>query len=243
MRPLISLILLFGVAVFLSCSTQYTATGGYKYHFKQMPYSVISGRVLSVENDAPVPARVSFPGTVLQSIECDRYGVFVATVPPGTYLVKIDAPDYFTETFPVILAEGKSQTQEFLLRPRCWEQEKDGCWGQTDQCGDVIYFDPGSSYIKGEFLPVLDHAAMVIRTTAPALVEIRGFTDSVGDQFTNQFLSQQRAEAVKCYLIQRGVDPERLVVKGFGEYPSMYDNRTHSGKIMNRRVELAFIGF
>lgn len=243
MRPFISLVLLLGVAVFLSCSTKYMTGSEYQFQYKRIPYSVISGKVMSVADHMPVAARVSFPGTTLQSVECDRFGVFVATVPPGTYLVKIEAKGYFTETFPVVLDEGKSKAQEFFLRPLCSECREEFPCEHRGKTWGAVYFDPGSTYIRPEFFPVLDHAAMAIKMHEPALVEIRGFTDSVGDEFTNLSLSQKRAEAVKSYLIQRGVEPERLVAKGFGEYESGYDNRTHIGKIKNRRVELAFIDF
>jgi outer membrane protein OmpA-like peptidoglycan-associated protein len=237
MKPLISLILIIGVALTLACSTKYTAGSEYQYQYKKEPYSVLAGKVMSADDHLPVPARVSFPGTFIHAVNCDRYGVFVATIPPGTYLVKLDAEGYMTETIPVVLAAGKSQRFDFVLRPY-WDADDDWNCGYDSHPWNVVYFDPGSAVINDENLQKLDRAAEMIKIYAPAMVAVRGYTDAVGDEFSNFFLSQRRADAVKDYLVQSGLDADRLVTVGCGENNSGFDNRTHMGKIMNRRVEL-----
>ena len=69
-------------------------------------------------------------------------------------------------------------------------------------------------------------------------VEIAGHTDSDGDAEYNQDLSDRRANAVRDYLISRGVSGSRLSAAGYGESQPVADNATVEGKAQNRRVEL-----
>jgi len=75
-----------------------------------------------------------------------------------------------------------------------------------------------------------------------AKIEVAGHTDSVGDQTYNQVLSEQRAEAVKDYLVRLGVDAGRITVVGYGEALPRASNDTIEGRRLNRRVEIRAIG-
>ena len=70
------------------------------------------------------------------------------------------------------------------------------------------------------------------------MVEVAGHTDSVGAESYNQSLSERRAKAVKSYLVERGIDADRLTVRGYGESEPVADNATKEGRAENRRVEL-----
>jgi outer membrane protein OmpA-like peptidoglycan-associated protein len=74
---------------------------------------------------------------------------------------------------------------------------------------------------------------------AGAQYEIGGHTDSVGDAAYNQWLSEQRAESVKKYLVNQGVNAEQLTVVGYGETQPADTNRTRLGRAHNRRVVLS----
>ncbi len=71
-------------------------------------------------------------------------------------------------------------------------------------------------------------------------IEIAGHTDNVGNADDNQKLSQQRAEAVKNYLISKGIAAKRLVAKGYGSSRPIADNATDEGRQRNRRTEVNF---
>jgi len=73
-------------------------------------------------------------------------------------------------------------------------------------------------------------------------VEIRRYTDSVGDATHNLRLSQRRATSVMFYLINKGISPERLSAKGYGETIPVADNLTKEGRARNRRIEFYVIG-
>jgi outer membrane protein OmpA-like peptidoglycan-associated protein len=69
-------------------------------------------------------------------------------------------------------------------------------------------------------------------------LEISGHTDNTGKAEANLSLSQKRADAVKQYLVQKGIDAGRIKATGYGQQHPLYDNKTEEGKAKNRRVEL-----
>jgi outer membrane protein OmpA-like peptidoglycan-associated protein len=71
-----------------------------------------------------------------------------------------------------------------------------------------------------------------------ATVEIGGHTDNTGSKATNMKLSEDRANAVRDYLISKGVSGERMTAVGYGPDEPVADNATKEGKAQNRRVEL-----
>ncbi|TFF37088.1 OmpA family protein [Mucilaginibacter psychrotolerans] len=99
---------------------------------------------------------------------------------------------------------------------------------------DIIFgFDsavlPTSSY------PVLDATASDLRSTGESL-QISGYASSEGTAAHNISLSRDRANSVKTYLVNSGVDAKKLKVKAYGETQPVADNSTEEGRILNRRV-------
>ncbi len=68
-------------------------------------------------------------------------------------------------------------------------------------------------------------------------VEIQGYTDSVGKASANLALSHKRAESVRQYLVNAGIDPTRLTSAGYGEENPVSSNATPTGRAQNRRIE------
>lgn len=101
-----------------------------------------------------------------------------------------------------------------------------------------VNFDFNSADIRPEARPVLDQAAQILKANRNVEVRVEGHTDSVGTPEYNQALSLRRAESVFRYLVNRGVDPERCRVEGFGESRPIASNETDAGRAQNRRVEL-----
>ena len=107
-----------------------------------------------------------------------------------------------------------------------------------------INFDFDKSNIKREFVPVLDEAAQILKGNSSVKVTIEGHTDSIGTDAYNQKLSERRANAVKHYLVSKGVEASRLDTVGKGESQPIAPNTKPDGKdnpegrAMNRRAEL-----
>jgi len=100
-----------------------------------------------------------------------------------------------------------------------------------------INFDIDKAIIKPESMGTLNMVAGVLRDNPDIKFEIDGHTDNTGSPAHNAALSQQRADAVKTQLVTMGVDPSRLIAKGFGDTKPISENMTPEGKANNRRVE------
>lgn len=107
---------------------------------------------------------------------------------------------------------------------------------------EKVYFQVGSAVIDQRSYQLLDVIAQVL-TEHPELlkISIEGHTDSDGDDKMNKELSQERAEAVVAYLVEKGVDEGRLAAKGWGEEKPVAGNDTDEGKAANRRVEFLIL--
>jgi outer membrane protein OmpA-like peptidoglycan-associated protein len=127
-----------------------------------------------------------------------------------------------------------------LLRP----QQKDSIKSVWSEAGGVVSFPgvnfaTGSAEINDEFARVLDGAAQLIKEHSEIqLLEIQGHTDNTGSDAINNPLSQARADAVRNYIISRGVAPDKLVAKGYGSSKPVATNATDSGKYQNRRIDI-----
>jgi OmpA-OmpF porin, OOP family len=103
---------------------------------------------------------------------------------------------------------------------------------------NIINFRSGSSQIPRESMPVLEQSASSIKS-APAgtKLEVGGYTDNVGNPAANQKISQQRADSVRRFLIDKGVNADSLVAKGYGDSNPIASNDTDEGRFRNRRIE------
>ncbi|PCC67125.1 OmpA domain protein [Nannocystis exedens] len=104
-----------------------------------------------------------------------------------------------------------------------------------------IYFDVDKDTIKPRSKPILDKAVKVLKEYSETRWRIEGHTDSDGDREHNMDLSQRRAEAVRNYLVEHGIDAQRLVPQGFGPDQPIDTNATAKGKAKNRRIEFKLI--
>lgn len=101
-----------------------------------------------------------------------------------------------------------------------------------------VYFDTGKATIQERSHALLDDVAQVLRSHPEvAKVVVEGHTDNTGARAFNQKLSQDRALAVRAYLVGKGIEPERLEAKGYGQTRPVADNKTAAGREQNRRVE------
>jgi len=101
-----------------------------------------------------------------------------------------------------------------------------------------IFFALGSDKILPASYGALDNVAAILKTDARLKLIVEGHTDNVGKPASNLILSQKRADAVKNYLTQKGLDANRLEAKGYGQETPVADNTKPAGRAANRRVEL-----
>ncbi|CEN33450.1 OmpA family protein [Capnocytophaga cynodegmi] len=147
------------------------------------------------------------------------------------------------------------------------DTDKDGVLDKDDECPEVagpasnkgcpevteevqktlneyaktILFDTGKATIKPQSAAVLEQIVSVLNQYPNSKFTIEGHTDSTGNKAKNLTLSQERADAVRLYLVQRGVSDTRLSAKGYGVEKPIASNKNAKGRALNRRVEINLV--
>ncbi|WP_316861373.1 OmpA family protein [uncultured Cohaesibacter sp.] len=100
-----------------------------------------------------------------------------------------------------------------------------------------IFFDSGNASISADSFGLLDSLIYTATRCPGSHIQIRGHTDSDGDDAANMLLSEKRAQSVLAYLVSGGLAEDRLQARGFGESEPVASNDTPEGKAKNRRIE------
>lgn len=170
--------------------------------------------------------------------EMDTYGGFTsATMKSGntTLWLQIDSAgggEYYTLT---IVEEGAvTQQVEFTAAELAAALAAKGSIALRG-----IQFDTGKATITAGSADTLAQVGELLKSDAALKLEIQGHTDNVGAKAANLKLSQDRAAAVKAYLVANfGIAADRLTTAGFGDAKPVADNASEDGRAQNRRVEL-----
>lgn len=151
----------------------------------------------------------------------------------GNHTANASAPGYRPGKATATVASGETKTVRIVLEPMQTVVKDNKIMILTP-----VYFDYNKDSIKSESFQILDDVAQTLTEHTEILkVEVAGHTDSDGSDTYNQDLSQRRVESVRRYLIEKGINADRLVAKGYGESKPIASNKTEDGKAKNRRVE------
>lgn len=165
-------------------------------------------------------------------------GSATGTMPVGdgrTLWIEIDISNG-GEVYELTIVEEAAMTQQIEVTAE-WLADQLARSGSVALQG--ITFDTGKSNIRPESKTVLDQIAALLKQDATLRLEIQGHTDNAGAPTANLTLSQQRADAVRKYLVDsQGIAAARLTTAGFGDTKPVADNVTEEGRARNRRVEL-----
>jgi OOP family OmpA-OmpF porin len=104
------------------------------------------------------------------------------------------------------------------------------------------FFDFDKSVLKPAGKAKLDDLVQKVKGINLEVIIAVGHTDSIGSDAYNQKLSVRRAEAVKAYLVSKGIEKNRIYTEGKGEKQPVADNKTKEGRAKNRRVEIEVVG-
>ena len=104
-----------------------------------------------------------------------------------------------------------------------------------------IFFDFGKSVLGSDSYPELNRVVKLMKENPDMEIEISGHTDNVGSDAFNMKLSDERAKAVRDYLIDNGIDGDRITAKGYGKNKAVDTNETEEGRQRNRRVEFTIL--
>ena len=112
---------------------------------------------------------------------------------------------------------------------------------KLNEFAKTILFDSGRASFQKQTLSVLKSITAILNEYPNAKFSIEGHTDNVGKAASNQKLSEQRAAAVKAYLVANGIAADRLTSSGYGQTKPIDSNDTKAGKANNRRVEVKLV--
>ncbi len=101
----------------------------------------------------------------------------------------------------------------------------------------TLWFEQGKFVLMKASYPELDRLTKALQKHSTIKIRIEGHTDNIGDPELNQSLSLFRAKVVATYLIDKGIEPNRIKAKGYGHSKPVADNSTEEGRAKNRRVE------
>ncbi|MGA3012964.1 MAG: OmpA family protein [Bacteroidales bacterium] len=104
-----------------------------------------------------------------------------------------------------------------------------------------VFFETRLSTLRKESFPALNELVDALKSKKSLVIEIAGHTDNVGRPEANQKLSEDRANAVRDYLVKHGIDPKRVTAKGYGDTQPVASNDTPDGRQQNRRTEVRII--
>lgn len=198
----------------------------------EIPKGTFTGRVFDQRTEEPLKAKISFVGSDIAPIETDSVtGIFRIDLPKGTYSVKVEVQGYIPIGKPIVIKPDEATIVDFGLLKKGMRLRFQN-----------IYFETGKATIKPESYPILDKIVKILQDNPKVIVEIQGHTDASGSDKYNLILSQKRAEAVKKYLVEHGIEESRLVAKGYGERKPVAPNDTPENMAKNRRVEFVILG-
>jgi outer membrane protein OmpA-like peptidoglycan-associated protein len=105
-----------------------------------------------------------------------------------------------------------------------------------------VLFDTGKYTLKPDAREKLAKVSGILLAYPNLKVQVEGYTDNVGGDQYNLTLSQQRADAVRAYLVSQGVSPDNVTSTGYGMSNPVADNATAAGRAQNRRVNMVVSG-
>jgi outer membrane protein OmpA-like peptidoglycan-associated protein len=165
--------------------------------------------------------------------ESDSVGYAEVLVPAGQrYEMEYLSLGRRNTTAAVEVPQGRNQDIRLTLRYRRRPPPEAG-----RVVLDGVFFDTNRATIQEASFPRLDRVAEYMTHRPSVRIRVGGHTDNVGNARRNQRLSEQRAQAVRDYLVSKGIDPSRIEAVGYGDQNPVASNDTEEGRAENRRIE------
>ena len=146
-----------------------------------------------------------------------------------------------TDGDSVLDKDDKCPTEKGTVANNGCPEISQAAMNTLDGYAKTILFNTGKSSFQKQTLPVLKSIIAILKENPTAKFNIAGHTDSTGNAASNMVLSNERAAAVKNYLVSNGVAADRLSSNGYGDTQPLGDNSTDEGRASNRRVEVKYV--
>lgn len=203
--------------------------------------NVIGSLADSESQQSVAGARVKIRDTRSRELDltADGAGQFrFQNVPPGRVTIIVDAPGYFPSSNEYSIKPLEDTNARIMLNKRP-DQPNVIVTGKELKLKKQVHFQHDSAEVLPDSMAILEEIADVLKTHAEIKsVEVQGHTDNQGSAPYNLKLSGDRAQAVVDVLVKLGVDPLRVIAKGYGDTKPLLPNTTEANKAKNRRVQL-----
>lgn len=215
---------------------------GLSYHTSgQDTVLIITGKILDAENKQPVSAKITYeslPDANMSGAFASEpaYGKYEMFMLKGVkYILRIEAEGYqtFEEQIDLVSPIGKDSLENIYSLVAIGA-------GRTLRLEKVI-FDLGKFTVTPQSFPELDNLAKMLNDNPKMVIQLEGHTDIAGNADSNMRLSERRVEAVKQYLLEKGIKENRIKTKAFGSTKPLSRENTEAAKALNRRVEARII--
>jgi outer membrane protein OmpA-like peptidoglycan-associated protein/Tol biopolymer transport system component len=208
---------------------------------KKAPTVLFKGQIVACEDKRPVTATIFVTDLATQKI----VGVFNSNSFTGKYTVSLPAGKNYAISVEASGYLFESKNINFPLEDGYIELVDTICMNKLKMNTSIIlrnvFFDVDKSTLRPESVQELDKLTDIMRNNPNLKIELSGHTDSDGDDKHNMILSDNRAKAVVDYLIAKGINPNRLTWKGYGETAPIEPNDTPEHKQQNRRTEVKIL--
>jgi outer membrane protein OmpA-like peptidoglycan-associated protein/Tol biopolymer transport system component len=214
---------------------------------RPQPVTYAKARVTDATTGNVLVAQVEFTdlktGKVFASARTRADGTFIVCLPAGKdYALNVSKEQYLFHSENFNLVGTASFDKPFLLEIALQPiASGDEAAARPAPSKPVVlrnvFFETGSAALLPTSTTELDRLVALLRETPALRIQVSGHTDDVGDDASNQTLSENRAKAVHDYLVQNGITADRLRFKGFGETKPIETNDTPEGRARNRRTE------
>lgn len=205
------------------------------------PVTYIRGKVTDKATGKPLEADVKLYDLTTNKLATAAYsdpvtGEFTVCLPTGVdHALNATADGYLFFSRNYSFAEMKGNAP-YQLNVQLSKAER----GQTFALRN-IFFETASYALLPASTAELNNLTELMKATPALRIEVGGHTDNVGNDAANQILSEQRANAVRDFLIKQGIDGGRVVAKGYGETKPVATNDTDEGRAQNRRTEVTVL--
>lgn len=217
------------------------------------PVTYLKAKVVDKETRMDLVAKIeliqlSTGLTYTEAITTNK-GEFLICLPSGDdYALNVSRKGYlfYSENFTLKEATSFEEPFETLVELLPIPKEMTNNTTDSNETSTAVvlknvFFEIGAATLKNTSKAELDKLVILLQENPTMKIQINGHTDNVGLPQNNQILSLNRATAVMNYLIEKGIESERLRAKGFGENKPIDTNDTEKGRRNNRRTEFMII--
>lgn len=200
----------------------------------------VRGKVFDKKTLAGLPSAIELTEIstrrLISRLQTDEDGNYLITLPVGKeYAFNVNRKGYLFYSYNFSLLDPAADTSFVIDIPL-----------QPIETGASvvlrnIFFDTKKSNLNPGSVTELDKVVQLLNENPKLKVLITGHTDNIGQPKDNIVLSNDRAKSVVNYLLTKGITASRLTYKGYGESKPIADNKTESGRALNRRTELSVV--